>query len=61
MLDFSLDNHGSIHKSCLGFDGDMLGPAALYVWHFSLDTSFCEVPIVMGGICIAQTKFGGWH
>ena len=44
MLDFSLYNDGFIHESCLGFDGDMLGPAVLYVWHFSLDTTFCGVP-----------------
>ena len=43
--DFSLDNDVLIHDSSPGFDGDRLGRLVLYVWHFSLDTIFCELSL----------------
>lgn len=43
--DFSLDNDVPIHESSTGFDGDRPGWLVLYVWHFSLDTIFCDLTL----------------
>ena len=43
--DFSLDNDVPVHESSPGFDGDRPGRLVLHVWHFSLDTIFCDLKL----------------
>ena len=43
--DFSLDNDVPIHESSPSFDGDRPGQLVLYVWHFSVDTIFCDLTL----------------